>query len=99
MAMDAGERRFRMLAAFSGIAGVVLLAAYFALPPPQPPANATAADVTRIAAKSGDLFYLFAWLQATGSLLAAIFLLALIHLAKATTRFSGMVAQTGVAVL
>jgi hypothetical protein len=97
--MDAAQRRFHLLAALCGIAGVVALGAYFVLPPPTPPANASAAEVTRIATQSRDLFYLFAWLQAAGSLLSAIFFLALIHLANATTRFAGLAAQVGVAVL
>ncbi|HEU5432893.1 MAG TPA: hypothetical protein VFU81_14595, partial [Thermomicrobiales bacterium] len=97
--MDAGQRRFRLLAALCGIAGVVALGAYFILPPPTPPASASTAEITRIATQSRDLFYLFAWLQAAGSLLSALFFLALIHLANATTRFAGMVVQVGVAVL
>jgi NADH:ubiquinone oxidoreductase subunit K len=97
--MDDAQRRFRLLAALCGIAGVVALAAYFVLPPPTPAANAPMADVIRVAGVSRDLFFLFAWLQAVGSLLSALFILSLVFLSGATTRFAGMVAQVGAAVL
>ncbi len=97
--MEPTQRRFRLLAALCGVGGVVALAAYFALPPPTPAANAPLAEVARAASESRELFFVFAWLQAVGSLLSALFILALIFLTGAATRFAGMVAHVGVAVL
>jgi hypothetical protein len=66
---------------------------------PQLPADATTAQVVGEATQYHLLWLLGAWIQATGSLLSVLFLLGLVHLAGATTRFAGVLALLGSAVL
>jgi hypothetical protein len=102
-AADAGqpERQLRILAALAGIAGPVLLAAYFITPAlagwpyaAEPPGKLIAYATTHRL-----LFYAGGWLQATGALLSIVFLLALLQITGARRTLAGSAAITGCAVL
>jgi hypothetical protein len=100
---DAGTaaptRRLRALAALCGILGVVALGVYFGAAPPLPAPDANLAQVAEVGARYHDLLFLGAWLQATGTLLCVVFLLALVRLADAATRLAGMLTIVGAATL
>lgn len=96
-------RWFRTLIPLCGILGVILLGAYFGvgfatglgtLPP-----TATLAQVLRVATQYHDLWYLGAWLQATGSTLSVIFFIALVQRAGRAATLAGMLTLLGSAVL
>jgi hypothetical protein len=102
-AADAGQpgRQLRILAALAGIAGPVLLAAYFITPAlagwpyaAEPPGKLIAYATTHRL-----LFYAGGWLQATGALLSIVFLLALLQITGARRTLAGSAAITGCAVL
>lgn len=93
------SRWSRILTALCGILGASLLAVYFLAAPPLPPADATSAQVVSVATQYHDLWFLGAWLQATGSLLSVVFFLALVHLAGGATRLAGTLTLLGSAVL
>lgn len=96
-------RLSHILIALCGILGTVLLGAYFgvgfSLGLAQLPPNATLAQVLSVATQYQSMWFLGAWLQATGSLLSVIFFLALVHRAGAATRLAGMLTMLGSAVL
>jgi hypothetical protein len=93
------ERRTRVLVATSGILGVLLLSLYFVAPFPQPPADATVAQITDTANAYHTLLLIGGWLQITGTMLAAIFFVGLVYLASAVTRLAGMLTILAAAVL
>jgi hypothetical protein len=93
------ERRTRIFVAIAGILGVVLLSGYFAAPFPQPPANATAEQIAETANKYSTLLLIGGWLQITGTLLAAVFFIGLVYLARAITRLADMLTLFAAAVL
>lgn len=95
----APTRLSRNLTALCGLLGVALLGAYFGAAPPLPPADATAAQVARVALQYHDKWFLGAWLQATGSLLSVVFFLALVAMAGAVARLAGVLMTVGAAVL
>jgi hypothetical protein len=96
-------RRSRLLIALCGILGTVLLGLYFgigaAIGLAQLPPDTTQAQVLSLATQYHDLWFMGAWLQATGSLLSVIFFLALVHQAGGTTRLAGVLTLLGSAVL
>lgn len=94
-----GAERLRILVALCGLVGTVLLGAYFGAAPPLPPANATVAQVTHVALRYHNTWFLGAWLQATGSLLSVVFFLALVHQARGAARLAGMLTLLGSALL
>jgi hypothetical protein len=80
----------RILTALCGILGTAALVVYFsAVLDPLPPDHASAAQVTVFATRYHDAILLDVWLQAIGTLLTVVFVLALVHLAGAATRFAG----------
>src|SRR5919197_1459814 len=81
----------RILTALCGILGVVALVAHFSIPAQVPPANATVAQVTEFAKQNHATILVSAWLEGIGSLLFVLFVLAIVHLAGATTRFAGWI--------
>ena len=91
--------RLPQLIGAAGLSGVILLGVYFGVPIPQPPGSATSAQIADLVAHYGTLLYLGGWLQITGTLLAAVFFVGLVYLAKATTRLSGLLTLFGAAVL
>lgn len=92
-------RIFRAFVAISGILGVAALGVYYSVPLPVPAPNAALRDIVNFGARFHDRIALDAWLQAIGSLLAAIFLLALVYLAKGLERLSGWIASFGIAMV
>jgi hypothetical protein len=102
-AADVGRpgRRPRIGAAVAGIAGPVLLAAYFTIPAlvGWPTAAESAGKLTAYANAHRLLFYLGGWLQVTGTLLSVLFLLVLLQLSGARRTLAGMLTLTGCALL
>ena len=94
-------RRLRVLASVAGIAGPVLLAAYFSLPAfvHLPSAGASPGTLIAFADTHRLLFYLGGWFQVTGSLLSVAFLLVLLQLSGARRTLAGSAALIGCAVL
>src|SRR5215471_3006996 len=92
------SKLFRILAALSGIVGVVLLGVSFTINP-GPPANATTAQLIAFANQNFTSILWGAWLQAVGPLLTLIFAFAIVCLAGATTRLAGWMTMFGGAVL
>jgi hypothetical protein len=92
-----------ILIALCGILGTLLLGLYFgvgfSIGLAQLAPNATMAQVVSVATQYQNVWYLGAWLQATGSLLSVIFFLALVHRAGGASRLAGMLTILGSAVL
>ena len=86
------EDRRRIAAALCGIAGPIALTVYFAAPALSnwPYAGASAAQLASYALGHQRLFYAGAWLQVTGTLLSVAFFLAIVDLARATSRLPGV---------
>jgi hypothetical protein len=93
--------QLRVLGVLAGIAGPVLLAAYFITPAfiSWPPAGESPGKLAAYATAHQVLFYLGGWLQATGALLSVLFLLVLLQLSGARRTLAGSAALTGCAVL
>lgn len=91
----------RVSIALSGILGTVLLGVYFGVgfSMPQLPPDATIAQVVSVATRYHNLWFLGAWVQATGSLLSVIFYLGLVQRAGGAARLAGMLTLLGSAVL
>lgn len=83
-------RMFRVLIAITGFVGVVALSASFAINP-APPAGLTIPQVVMWGKEHEVLIQAGAWLQAFGSLLEVIFILAILHITGAMKRFSGLI--------
>lgn len=84
-------RMFRVLIAITGFIGVVALSASFAINP-APPAGLTIPQVVIWGKEHEILIQAGAWLQAFGSLLKVIFILAILHIAGAMRHFMGLIA-------
>ena len=82
----------RIAAALCGLLGFAALGVYYSVPFPLPPPTATMAQLTEGLRPYHDTILFDAWLLATGSLLQVVFVIALVHLAGAATRFWGMFA-------
>jgi len=89
---------FRILAALSGIIGVILLVISFDINP-GPPANATTAQLIAFANQNSTSILWGAWLQAVGPLLILVFAFAIVYLAGATSRLAGWMTLFGGAIL
>lgn len=87
------EQTFRRAAALCGIAGPIALSVYFAAPAVTnwPYAGASAKQLMAYAQSHQVLFFAGAWFQVTGTVLSIVFFLAIIQLARATTRLAGVV--------
>jgi hypothetical protein len=98
---DAGARRMRRWGAVAGIAGPLLLVAYFATPAliGWPSASATPERLIAFATGHAQLFYAGGWLQVTGALLSVLFFLVLLQLSGARAGLAGAMTLTGAAVL
>src|SRR5260221_3780145 len=85
-------RLFSILAALGCILGVVILFLSFSLNP-APPTDP--AQLTAYGKQYHNAILVGAWLQAISPLLIIFFVLAILHLAKATTRFAGLATLLG----
>src|SRR5690242_7604781 len=83
-------RSFHILTGLCGILGVVALMASFSINP-APPAGASIAQIVVWGKQHETLILAGAWLQGIGSLLEAIFILALVHVAGAIKLLRGWV--------
>jgi hypothetical protein len=81
----------RLLAAISGVVGVITLTAHFFIPPNLPPDTSTLAQLAAFGTRNHDALLVSAWLQTTGAVLIALFAVAIVHLAGAQARLSGWV--------
>jgi hypothetical protein len=100
------SRRGRGQVSACGIAGAVMLAAYFAAPVFASPlarvvygAHPTTAQVVAAGRRYHELLYAGCWLQATGALLAVVFFLALADMSSGTRSLAGKITQLGAAAL
>ena len=89
---------FRILAALSSIAGVIMLITSFSINPGPPP-NATSAQLTAFGNQYYTSILWGAWLQAVGPLLNVLFAFAIVCLAGATTRLAGWMTFFGGTIL
>jgi len=96
----------RGLVAACGIAGAVMLAAYFAAPVFASPlarvvyaANPATAQVLAAGRRYHELLYAGSWLQATGALLAVVFFVALADMPGGNRGLAAKITQLGSAVL
>lgn len=90
--------RTRVLGGVSGVAGVVMLGASFAInsgPPPDP----GSAELLEFGRQHYANILWGAWLQAVGPVLIVWFAFALVHLAGASQRISGWMTYFGAAML
>jgi hypothetical protein len=92
--------------AASGIAGALMLAAYFAAPVFASPlarvvygAHPATAQVVAAGSRYHELLYAGSWLQATGALLAVMFFVALADMSSGTRSLAAKITQLGSAVL
>ena len=96
-------RLSRILIALCGILGTALLGTYFgvgfSMGLAQLPPDVTTAQVVSVATQYHNMWFLGAWLQATGSLLSVVFFLALVHRAGGAVRLAGLLTILGSAVL
>jgi len=94
-------RRLRVLAAWAGIVGPVMVAAYFTMPAlvKMPAVGAPAGELITFANAHKALFYLGGWLQGTGALLSIAFILVLLQLSGARRTLAGSATLVGCAVL
>jgi hypothetical protein len=92
------NKLFRILSAFSGIAGVILLIISFNINP-GPPSNATTAQLIAFANQNFASTLWGAWLQAVGPLLIVLFAFTIVCLAGATTRLASWMTLFGGAIL
>ena len=91
---QSSQRSLRILLGLSGILGGVALLTYFSAPFwlfPFPAATASGPQVAANAAAYQNDYLLGSWLLGTGSLLIVVFVLGLVYLAEAWTRFSGWI--------
>jgi hypothetical protein len=106
MYMWSEDARSRNFVTACGVLGPLMLLAYFAAPLFVPPlarlvyaSHPTTAQVLAVATRYHELLYAGTWLQATGALLAVVFLLALAALAAGTRSVTLSVTQVGAATL
>src|SRR6516165_1312289 len=91
-------RRAAVWAAVSGLVGTCMIGISFAINP-GPPAGASGAQITAFGQQHHDAILWGAWLQAVGPVLIAVFALAIVFLAGATTRLAGWMTLFGTAAL
>jgi hypothetical protein len=92
------NRRAAAWAAVSGLAGTCMIGISFAINP-GPPAGASGAQLIAFGQQHHDAILWGAWLQAVGPALIAVFALAIVMLARATTRLAGWMTLFGTATL
>jgi len=95
------DQLLRKLGGVCGIIGPLLLTMYFATPAfvSWPTAGASPDQLMQYAKTHEVIFYLGAWLQATGALLCVVFFLVLVQLAGAQRYLAGLITIVAVALL
>ncbi len=89
-----------VLAGLCGILGAVALGVYgSSVLVPFPPPNATVAQVTAFVAQYRTAMLFTTWLQAIGTFLLVVFVVALVHLAGVATRFAARLTYLVAAVI
>jgi len=88
-------RAGRMAVALCGLLGVAFLGVYYSVPLPLPPAAASVQEIVDFSTRYHDRILVDAWLQSSGSLLAVIFFVALVHLARGFAQIAGWIAMLG----
>jgi hypothetical protein len=91
-------KRFCILSGLSGVAGVVLLIASFAINSGPPP-NPTSAELIKFGQQNYAHILWGAWMQAVGPVLIVLFAFALVHLGGATQRLAGWMTLFGATIL
>jgi hypothetical protein len=81
---------FRILTALCGVLGAATLVTSFTMTP-GPPTGVSIVQVITFIHQYHDILLMQAWLQATGAFLNVLFVIAIIHLANATTRLAGWI--------
>jgi hypothetical protein len=81
--------------ALCGLMGVVFLGVYYSVPLPLPSESAPIQEILDFSSRYHDRILFNAWLQASGSLLAVVFFVALVHLARGFERIAGWIALLG----
>jgi hypothetical protein len=92
------QKLFCILAAVSGILGVAMLITSFVINPGPPP-NPTVAQFIEFGNQHRDSIIWGGWLQAVSAPMIVIFAIAVVHLAGASTKFSGWVTFFGGVIL
>ena len=80
----------------SGLLGVAALGVYYSVPLPLPAPDAPIEQIVAFGTRYHDRILLDAWLQAVGSLLAVIFFLAILYLARGFETLAGWIALLGI---
>jgi hypothetical protein len=95
------DQSLRKLGVACGIIGPLLLTMYFATPAfvSWPTAGVPPDQLMQYARAHEVIFYLGAWLQATGALLCVVFFLVLVQLAGAQRYLAGLITIVAVALL
>ena len=84
------ERVFRILSALCGVVGAVILVASFRMNP-GPPTGSSVSQLLEFARIHQSAVFIGAWLQAMGSLLNVVFVLAVVRMCGAGGRVSGWI--------
>src|SRR5690348_2503129 len=85
----------RVVIALCGLLGIAALGVYYSVPVPMPSPGADMQAIGAFVNGNRERILMDAWLQATGSLLAVIFFLAVIHLAGGLSTFGGWIGALG----
>ena len=88
-------RTFSVLVSICGILGVAALGVYYSVPLPLPLPNASIQKIVEFSARYHNRILLDGWLQGTGSFLAVIFFLGLVHMAGGVYKLSGWIVTLG----
>lgn len=94
--MSTGQ--FRIITAICGILGCIILITSFVINP-GPPSTDTIPQIIAFGTEHHNLIVSGAWMQISGTLLLVLFAIAIVHLAGATTRFTGWFTMFGCIVL
>ena len=92
------KKTFSILAALSGILGVIMLITSFVINPGPPP-NSTLSQVLAFGNQYHNSILFGGWLQAVSAPMIVLFAFGIVHLAGAATKFSGWVTFFGGVIL
>ncbi|MCM2532288.1 hypothetical protein NDK43_07665 [Neobacillus pocheonensis] len=92
------KTQFRILTAICGLVGCIILITSFIINP-APPSTDTITQLIVFGNEHHNIILMAGWLQTVGTLLLVLFAIAIVHVAGATTRFSGWFTMFGGIVL